>query len=224
MENNNKEINEIQKEDTTPKKGMLQSTVFTLTVILILILTILASTIEVFAADCKDIRNDVLRLHILANSDSKNDQDLKLMVRDEILKLDNKLFASAQSKENAKEKMSQSLDMIKAQAIAVLRKNGCYDNVNVELTNMYFTTREYDAFTLPAGMYDALRVTIGKAEGKNWWCVLYPPLCIPAVSHDEAMDILTDEESNIIKSGEKYQFKFAIVELIEGIKAGFSKK
>ncbi len=84
---------------------------------------------------------------------------------------------------------------------------------------MYFSTREYDTFTLPAGKYDALRVTIGSGRGKNWWCVLYPPLCIPAASTQEEFDdLLTKKQVEIVGNKQKYKFKFATLELCEKLK------
>lgn len=220
--------NEIQEQKQAAKRekriDLLRSVLFNTVVLAVLAILIFTSSVTAFASDCEEIRQDVLRLHILANSNSRRDQELKLMVRDEILRLDGELFSKMQTKENAKKIMAQSLEKIKTQATAVLRENGSSDEVHAELTNMYFTTREYDGFVLPAGKYDALRVTIGEAQGKNWWCVLYPPLCIPAASREEALDVLSGDERMIIKGGEKYEFKFAVVELIEKMKNEFFVK
>ena len=89
--------------------------------------------------------------------------------------------------------------------------------------NMYFTTREYETFTLPAGMYDAVRITIGDAEGKNWWCVLYPPLCLPAAQSEETLEQALDEqETDLVTRNPQYEVRFAVVEWFENLKQMFS--
>lgn len=181
------------------------------------------SSIGMFADTHEELRRDVLRLHILANSDSPEDQRIKLCVRDRILKLDSSLFSSGYSedKSDAENDLITSLPIIREEAEAELRLQGSDASVTVELVNMYFTTRVYEDFTLPAGNYDALRITIGEAKGKNWWCVLYPPLCLPAASESEkkdAMALLTPEEAALIQKESKYQYGFAVVELFETIK------
>ena len=190
-----------------------------LAVIVGLILSIVASSFGVFASDCANIRNDVFRLHILANSDSAQDQELKLKVRDKILSLEDELFKDAINLEDAKEIASNQLEMIKEIAETEIRAQGYNYEVTVELENIYFTTREYETFTLPAGNYDALRIKIGSGTGKNWWCVLYPPLCIPAAtSSAEFDDLLTKNQVEIVENKEKYKFKFAVVEIYENLK------
>lgn len=209
--------------------------VMALSLVLMIFLSSAFSSIRVFAEECEDLRGEVLRLHILANSNSERDQRLKLLVRDEILRTNEEIFPTlVASKAHAADSITdgkakavadakEAIPLIKAKAEAVLKQNGCTDNVEISLENIYFTTREYDRFTLPAGYYDALRVTIGSAKGKNWWCVLYPPLCLPAASETEALDILGDEKADLIEGKEKYQFKFAAVELYEKLKSIFSK-
>lgn len=181
-----------------------------------LIITAAASSITAFAQDCDGIRGSVLRLHILANSDSEKDQRIKLAVRDQLLQLDSTLLAGAKSLSEAEDTAAAQLALIEQTAIEELRRQGSTDSARAELVNMYFSTRVYDDFTLPAGYYDAVRVTIGKGEGHNWWCVLYPPLCLPAAS-DEAdiSDVLGRAEAEIVKNPEKYRFRFALIELWE---------
>ncbi len=187
-------------------------------IILSLILSIAISEINSFFASCSDINNTVFRLHIMANSDSDYDQNLKLLVRDEILELDNNIFSTIN--------IDNNLDLIKNTAENVLIENNCNLPVNVEITNMYFNTRYYENFTMPAGYYDALRITIGEAIGENWWCVLYPPLCLPAVQEDDVTQIvsntLTNEQIDIIENGDKYEFKFALLELYSSLKDKFN--
>lgn len=201
-------------------KKVITSNKLTIAMSFALVLSILLSSMSVFAKECDEIRHDVLRLHILANSNSDVDQQLKLKVRDRILRLDNELFAEAQDLNSAKLIATQKLDEIKQAAQDEICLQGYDYDVKIELANMYFSTREYDNFTLPAGKYDALRVTIGSGEGKNWWCVLYPPLCLPAASMNaELDDVLTKEQSEIVQNKTKYKFKFASVELYEKFKA-----
>lgn len=168
-----------------------------------------------FAKDCDSIYSDVLRLHILANSDSETDQELKLMVRDKILSLSKGLFYDG--KEGiikAEESVVKNIELIESIAQDFVKQQGYNYDVKCELVNMYFTTREYENFTLPAGNYDALRITIGKGEGKNWWCVLYPPLCLPtSIDNDDMSALFSKDQINIIKGNSKYKYKFAILEL-----------
>jgi len=182
-----------------------------------LVLTLLISSAVSFAETCGPIRSGVLRLHILANSDSDEDQRLKLAVRDRILSLD--LFSSghASSKEEAEKETAASLSEIEEAARAELSSQGCSDEVKAELVRMYFTTRVYKNVTLPAGYYDAVRITIGEGAGHNWWCVLYPPLCIPAAEAEEPLDVFTPEEEEIITGEDKYEVRFFFVELYESI-------
>lgn len=169
-----------------------------------------------FQAQCDNISNDVFRLHILANSDSEYDQSVKLKVRDRVLEYSKSLFESASSKEEAESLISQNLDNITRVAQNELKYLGCGQNVRAEIKKMYFTTRYYDSYTLPSGMYDALRITIGSGKGHNWWCVMYPSICVSAASEqdEKAKQALDDGEYDIIKN-EKYSYKFKVVELFE---------
>ena len=169
-----------------------------------------------FQAQCGNISNDVFRLHILANSDSNYDQSVKLKVRDRVLEYSKSLFESASSKDEAESLISQNLDDITRVAQNELQNLGCDKTVKAEIKKMYFTTRYYDSYTLPSGMYDALRITIGSGKGHNWWCVMYPSICISAASEqdEKAKQALDDGEYDIIKN-EKYSYKFKVVELFE---------
>ena len=171
-----------------------------------------------FAQSCETLRGEVLRLHILANSNSDGDQALKLLVRDRLLK--EEIFTQSPNKEEALEKARQSTEKLTRIAKDELVRNGCADEVTVEIVNMYFTTREYETFTLPAGQYDAVRVLIGEGKGNNWWCVMFPPLCLPAATDKSAIDdAFTDKETAIMTQKPKYKAKFKVVELFEKAKA-----
>lgn len=184
-----------------------------------LTITIWAGSFGAFAQGCEELRHSVLRLHILANSDSESDQELKLKVRDRILELDGTLFEGAKDLASAESAAAEQLETIRAEAQEEVYRQGYDYPVHAELTNMYFTTRVYEQYTLPAGYYDAVRITIGSGEGHNWWCVLYPPLCLPAAeSREDLADVLTPEELAVIEGGEEYEYRFAVVELWEKLK------
>ncbi len=173
-----------------------------------------------FDAKCQEIEREVLRLHIIANSDSEEDQALKLKVRDEILQLEAQLFQNAKTKEEAIETVNEHIEEIEAQAKKVIRENGFDYSVNAAITNSYFPTREYENFTLPAGNYDALRITIGEAEGKNWWCVLFPEICLGAAT--DFSEVLSEGSQNIVSKPQDFKVKFKIVELYQGAKEKIS--
>lgn len=193
-------------------------------IIIALIFSVIVGSFSAFASECNDIRDSVLRLHILANSDSAEDQALKLKVRDRILAETGNLFQDARDLKNAENKVSESLALVKQIAEDEIQKQGYHYDVNAELCNMFFNTRVYDGVTLPAGRYDAMRITIGEAKGQNWWCVLYPPMCIPAAQPTQELnDVLNESEMEIVTSEPKYEIRFACVELFERLKEALEK-
>ena len=175
-----------------------------------------------FHADCQCISDDTFRLHILANSDSDADQSLKLKVRDRVLEYTEELFKNAQDKTSAENAVRDNLQAIADTAYAEVLENGFDYPVKAEVTRMYFTTRYYGNYTLPSGMYDALRISLGKAEGHNWWCVMYPSICLSAATEreDRAKQVYTDGEYQIV-TNEQPEYKFKIVELFEQLQALF---
>ena len=185
------------------------------------VLTVIFSVIP-FQADCRDIADNTFRLHILANSDSDADQSLKLKVRDRVLEYTEELFKNAQDKTSAENAVRDNLQAIADTAYAEVLENGFDYPVKAEVTRMYFTTRYYGNYTLPSGMYDALRISLGKAEGHNWWCVMYPSICLSAASEreDKAKQVYTDGEYQIV-TNEQPEYKFKIVELFEQLQALF---
>ena len=168
-----------------------------------------------FDAQSREISNNIFRLHILADSDSTQAQALKLMVRDRVQECCAEIFSSCASKEEAEAAARENLDLICDEARKVLRKAGSGSEVRGEITNMYFTTRVYGDVTLPAGNYDALRLTIGSGRGHNWWCVMYPPICISA-SEAEISDVLDPRQTSLV-TDESVQYKFKIYELYENL-------
>lgn len=173
-----------------------------------------------FASTCEEIRGDTLRLHVLANSDSNEDQELKLKVRDAVLKAGKNVFNGSMNIENAEEKIENEKDVLISAAKKVIEKNGFDYDVKITVTQEFFETRTYEKVTLPAGTYKAVRVLIGESEGKNWWCVMFPPLCIPAAETD--IDLFyDDDEVRVVESNPKYEPRFKIVEIYETIKNRF---
>ena len=169
-----------------------------------------------FCGACEDIESEVLRLHILANSDSEEDQTLKLKVRDGLLAYSETLFQNAATKAEAETIAKENLAQIQSEAEKIIRENGYDYGVQVYIKNMSFNTRGYGDVTVPAGNYDAIRVVIGAGEGHNWWCVMFPPLCLPSATGTELNTVLNDEEQKIV-TDEHYTFKFKIVEIFESI-------
>ncbi len=186
-------------------------------VVLGLICAIFFSDFSGFAQRVKNLQENVLRLHILANSDSDEDQALKLKVRDALLEQSEALFAGCETPEEMRERAAAQKETIRLLAQAVVEENGSDDKVTVQLVQMEFDEKQYEEITMPAGEYDALRILIGEAEGQNWWCVMYPPLCIPAaadVTGDaEAAEVYFDEEtSEILTESRKFEVRFKCLE------------
>lgn len=173
-----------------------------------------------FTAQCEEIPENILRLHILANSDSEEDQALKIKVRDHILENSTQLFAGADNKTEAVHITRRNLDKIVDEAQQYVYSLGYDYEISGELVqDMYFNTREYDSFTLPAGRYDAFRIIIGEGKGKNWWCVMFPPMCF-SVAEDtsDLSQVLTDDQLEITENQVKYEYKFKIVEVYNELK------
>lgn len=194
-----------------------KSTLLIKSAIIAFVLTVIYSVIP-FQAVCTEIPNDVFRFHILANSDTEEDQILKLKVRDKVLERTKILFDTANSKSDAEEFVKANLETIEKIAQNEVYKNGYNYPVKAEIVNMHFDTRYYESYTLPSGMYDALRITIGNAKGHNWWCVMYPSICISTVDEgkDRAKDVLSDDEYRLV-TDDKVEYKFFIVELFQKI-------
>ena len=181
------------------------------------VLSVLFSMLP-FEADCREISDEVFRLHILANSDSEEDQALKLRVRDRVLKRGDELFNSAKTKEEAEKLTASHLQELADIAADEIADSGYDYPVRAELTRMYFNTRRYASYTLPAGTYDALRLVIGKGEGHNWWCGMYPSLCVGVASEqdEKARGALTESQYELV-TDENTEYRFKLVEIFEKI-------
>lgn len=187
-----------------------------LTVILLIIFSACIEFSADFADGCQELREDMLRLHILAASDSPADQALKLAVRDRLVEESESWAAVSGDKEQMMFYLSEHLDKVETAAEETLAGEGCALPVRAELSRSFFDTRVYGDRTVPAGWYDALKVTIGEGAGQNWWCVLYPPLCIPAAEGEAILDErFTAEEKAVLSSPPRYRVRFLTVELAE---------
>ncbi len=168
-----------------------------------------------FYAEWQDIRDSVVRLHILANSDTTADQTLKLQVRDAMIQAADGCLNGASNAMEALTIAEERLPHLQAVAQQTVRDAGYTYPVKAELCRMYFTTRQYDTVTLPAGMYDAVRVTIGEGKGQNWWCVMFPPMCVGAAVDRPLADVFSSSQQSMVTNGERYIIRFKLIEWIE---------
>lgn len=185
----------------------------------LLLALILCATLNItsFSQQCNTIRTKMLRMHVIANSDSEIDQTLKLMVRDAVLEKGKEIFNGSVTAESAKEKIIPFIPELENEALSVIKNEGYDYPVKITVEKEYFATRTYEnSVTLPAGDYMAVKVIIGEGKGHNWWCVMFPPMCLPASEADcEISDVLNDEETEIVTNGNKYKFRLKIVEIVE---------
>ena len=198
---------------------------YSLILIILLGIYIFISAISYVTAVSGELENSVFRLHVIANSDSKEDQNLKYIVRDKLIEYMNEISVSAQNKEDAIKIANEHLDDFYRIAKQTIEENGYDYDVTVEIGNFAFPTKTYGDISFPAGNYDALRVKIGSAQGQNWWCVMFPPLCLVNVSSgvvpEESKELLkeemSDEEYSIIsdQTSSEIKFKFKIIELLQ---------
>ena len=183
---------------------------------LLLIFTLLFGSLSYTNDASNDISTKVLRMHVLANSNSIDDQRLKIAVKNNILKSTRELFTDCNNLEESIEIAQSNTELIKDSAQEVIKKYNKNYDVKVYVDNEFFDVREYKDFTLPSGNYNTVKIVIGEGKGKNWWCVMYPAVCISACS-DDFDKALTKEEKKLITS-KKYIPKFKILEIINKIK------
>jgi len=180
----------------------------------------LLATAAVMQQEQQSLAGKLIRLHVVANSDAKEDQILKLQVRDAVLAVTSSV---AQDNDEIEEKLKMMLPEIKQAAEDCLRRHGSMDTVRVSFGDERFPTRYYDNFALPAGVYRSLRVTIGEGQGQNWWCVVFPSICFlaTAAEMEEAAQVagLTEGEIRLItEAQDRYALKFKSLELLQQIK------
>ena len=169
-----------------------------------------------------DIANSVFRLHVIANSDSDEDQNLKYIVRDNLIEHMNSLLQNCSNKEEVIKIALEHKQEFKQIALDTIKQEGFNYDVKINIGNFEFPTKNYGDISLPAGFYDALRVEIGEAKGKNWWCVMFPPLCfvdvtsgiVPEESKKDLKDNLSEEEFALIsdEQNSEIHFKFKLLE------------
>ena len=170
------------------------------------------------------VYDSVIRLHVLANSDSEEDQTLKLQVRDPVLQTASSAMADCVTRDEARERLRKLMPERETAAKKTLREQGCTHDVRIALGEEVYPRRSYDGFCFPAGEYLSLRVMIGEAQGQNFWCVLFPPMCVsaaavPKENAEEALISvgLSKDQYGIITETQntKYRLRFRLLELIE---------
>ena len=180
-----------------------------------------------------DLENSVFRLHVIANSDQEEDQNLKYIVRDKLIEYMNTLSINCNSKEEVIKLANEHLDDFYTVANETIKMQGYDYPVKLSIGNFNFPTKTYGDISLPAGSYDALKVEIGEAKGQNWWCVMFPPLCfvdvssgiVPDSSKDTLKENMSDEDYTLIsENSNEVKFKFKIVEFFQNAKILTAKK
>lgn len=210
--------------------NIIKSSIFKrfITILLLLTLFVFVSALSYVSAVSNNISNSVFRLHVIANSNSSEDQNLKYIVRDELIKYMNEISKDCNTKQEVIDLAQNNISNFEDIARQTIKENGFDYNVTVEIGNFDFPTKSYGDITLPAGNYDSLRVKIGNAEGQNWWCVMFPPLCfvdvtsgiVPEESKQEMQDAMPEEEYSLISKTDESEinFKFKLIEFFENIK------
>jgi stage II sporulation protein R len=169
-------------------------------------------------ADKQTLQNELIRLHVVAASDSEYDQALKLQVRDAVVNSLQENMQNVADAAQAKAYLQENLPKIEALANRVLEEAGCTDTARASLAVEAFATRVYETFMLPSGMYEALRITIGEGEGQNWWCVAFPSLCMSATAEgfEEAASCggFRDELTYTLEGKDGYEIRFYLLDLL----------
>lgn len=181
-----------------------------------------AFSITYFSSVSGEIRENVVRLHILADSNSEIDQNVKLKVRDALLEKNSELLSDKVTPENATEYFKNSKDELEQCANEVLKENGLNYKATITLGKEYYTTRVYEDLTFPAGVYTSIKVVLGSGEGKNWWCVMFPPLCVPVADggietadNVNLEDYLNEDGKRLVSSQGKFKVGFKVIEWYE---------
>ncbi len=208
-------------------KGINEGKIITISLFIGLLVSILFvfCTKSYAEAVSSNLNKNFIRFHVLANSDLKEDQDLKLKVRDGVLESLKSRLSESSNINETREVLNANLTEIQNTAEEIIRLEGYDYKVKVSLSQSTFPTKSYGDVTLPAGEYEALRIEIGNGDGKNWWCVMFPPLCyvditqntLPKETKDELKNILPEEDYDLITQGVKgdnveVKVKFKIVQ------------
>ncbi len=195
--------------------------------ILLIVVALLVLTGVWLEREQASLTNDVLRLHVLANSDTKEDQELKLKVRDRVLEEAEKILPDDITQTQAEALLVSELERLAKAGALVVEQEGYSYPVRAEITETWFPTKQYEEFALPAGQYRALRIVIGDGTGENWWCVVFPPLCLGSTS-ESVYDVAASSGMNerqvalLTAETEGYVIKFKALEIWESIKCIFS--
>jgi len=185
-----------------------------------------------FVMECvvekKQLQENIIRLHVIANSDSTEDQAQKLRVRDRVLAYLAPILADVTDFADAEEHIRESIPQLERTVCDLLQEEGADISVRVSLTDSAFDTRYYDTFALPAGVYSSLRVELGEAEGKNWWCVAFPSLCIPAAGKDFS-DVaagagFSDNLTGSLSGKNRFEVRFFVIDLLGRLENLFFKR
>lgn len=187
---------------------------------LFMIITLCVGFFSPVIATSESITNKILRLHIVANSDSTEDQNMKLKVRNYFLENTTDLFTGKTLEENI-EIAIENREYIEQLSNDALAENGSDCTAKVTVCREFFNTRVYDDFTLPAGVYNSIKITIGQGSGHNWWCIVFPSVCLSACTKSMD-DYLSEEEMELVEGG--YTPKFKAIEIYEKIKSQLSSK
>ncbi len=163
------------------------------------------------------VRSETLRLHIIAESNSEEDQAIKLLVRDEVLVLANDILSSSSDIDNAIKTATENISYIESEVNSFLKEIEIDYTAKVTIEDFYFNTTSYDNFTLPEGEYPALTVYLGSGEGQNWWCVVYPSLCVSSASDNFSLSYENNNIDEFVKEDE-IEIKFKTVEIFQDIK------
>ena len=190
--------------------------------VFLLILAVIFSTATALETQQQNISRDIIRLHVLADSDSQKDQEIKLCVRDAVLEEAEVLLKGTEDVSRAKSVLQDNLAKLTAAANAVLADHGSSLEAAVTLKRQLFGTRHYEGFSLPGGYYDSLQVTIGSGQGRNWWCVVYPQICTASGLEDQrsiaVMGGLQEDEIALLQQeGMEYELKFRVLEIFENL-------
>ncbi len=179
-----------------------------------------AYRIGTVARDSQILHDEIIRLHVVANSDTQEDQELKLQVRDAVVAYLGDALEKVSTKADAREFLEEHLDDIADIANRAIALAGFSDKVKVTLIEEEFDTREYDSFSLPAGVYDSLRIVIGEGSGKNWWCVVFPSFCLPKESFEAeaAGSGFSDGLTGTLQKEQGYEVRFWVLDCIGRIK------
>lgn len=185
-------------------------------VLISLVITVIFSSFVGIEKQCENLHENVVRLHIIAENDTEKAQEIKLKVRDKLLENSKELFSGATNKQTALLKINENLGKIKEICKQTLLENNCDSQVTVGVEKMFFNLKNYETFVMPSGIYDALKITIGDGGGKNWWCVMFPPMCLSAcIDRETLTQTLGEDGGEFIEKTPKYVARFKILEYIE---------